>query len=194
MRLMTRWTFLFALLTVAALSGCSFDKGGLPANNDARVVDDGAVLDASLPDAVPDANPELDDDNDGVLNGVDNCIDVANPNQDNSDNDSWGDACDNCVTVDNEDQADVVDGGDGIGDACDGCCEGMRGDGINEPIDELNIGDLVHLVLYMFQQGPEPLCMEEADVVADGGIDIVDLVHLVMYMFTQGDPPDDCPW
>jgi len=70
----------------------------------------------------------------------------------------------------------------------------MRGDGIHEDIFDLNILDLVHLVKYMFQQGPEPLCMEEADINADGGIDIADLIYLIFYMFQGGPPPMDCPW
>jgi parallel beta-helix repeat protein len=73
------------------------------------------------------------------------------------------------------------------------CCV-VRGDidhsGAGEPI---NIADLVYLVDYMFNQGPEPPCLEEADVDATGEINIADLVYLVDYMFNQGPEPVPCP-
>ena len=58
------------------------------------------------------------------------------------------------------------------------------------PID---IADLVYLVDFMFNSGPEPPVMEAADVDASGGlIDIADLVYLVDYMFNEG-PEPTCP-
>ncbi|MDO6802575.1 thrombospondin type 3 repeat-containing protein, partial [Wenyingzhuangia sp. 1_MG-2023] len=72
-------------------------------------------------------------DNDGITDDVDNCVNTANPNQEDADNDGTGDACDddadndgitddvdNCILVYNPDQKDVD--GDGIGDACDQAC------------------------------------------------------------------------
>ena len=74
-----------------------------------------------------------------------------------------------------------------------GCCT-VRGDinhaGGASPID---IADLVYLVDYMFNQGPEPPCLEEADMDASGEFDIADLVYLVDYMFTGGPVPVVCP-
>ncbi len=81
---------------------------------------------------------------DGIGDGCDNCVQVANPGQEDrdfdtfgdacdvcpdvfdppqldSDNDGLGDACDNCPFVENPDQADFD--GDGVGDACDNCLE-----------------------------------------------------------------------
>ncbi len=56
-----------------------------------------------------------------------------------------------------------------------------------------DIADLVFLVEYMFQGGPEPPIMCQADVDANGaGPDIADLVYLVDYMFHGGPPPGDC--
>ncbi len=52
-----------------------------------------------------------------------------------------------------------------------------------------DISDLVFLVDYMFNAGPEPPIMWSADLDGSGGIDISDLVHLVDYMFTGGPPP-----
>jgi len=58
----------------------------------------------------------LDSDTDGVCDDVDNCVQVANPNQEDADGDGVGDACDNCPEVANPDQLDSD--GDGVGDAC----------------------------------------------------------------------------
>ncbi len=60
-----------------------------------------------------------DTDSDGIVDCEDNCLEISNPEQENSDSDSHGNTCDNCLTVDNEDQADSD--GDGDGDVCDNC-------------------------------------------------------------------------
>jgi hypothetical protein len=74
-----------------------------------------------------------------------------------------------------------------------GCCiPPMRGNVDYGPGDVIDIADLVYLVDYMFNEGPEPPCFEEADMNCDGQIDIADLVHLVDYMFTGGPPPCRC--
>ncbi|MCK4625156.1 MAG: VCBS repeat-containing protein [Phycisphaerae bacterium] len=59
------------------------------------------------------------------------------------------------------------------------------------PID---IADLVYLVDFMFNSGPEPPIMDAADVDGSGvlPIDIADLVYLVDYMFNEG-PEPTCP-
>ena len=58
-----------------------------------------------------------------------------------------------------------------------------------------DIADLIHMVTYMFQEGPEPVpIVLSADINCDLGIDIADLIHLVSYMFQDGPPPcDHCP-
>ncbi|HHP7236659.1 MAG TPA: thrombospondin type 3 repeat-containing protein [Desulfobacterales bacterium] len=48
-----------------------------------------------------------DRDGDGVADAEDNCVDIANSNQDNADGDKFGDACDNCWLSANDDQADT---------------------------------------------------------------------------------------
>ena len=54
-----------------------------------------------------------------------------------------------------------------------------------------DIADLVYLVTYMFQNGPEPPAPVTADINGDGvGPDIADLVYLVTYMFQTGPAPD----
>lgn len=73
------------------------------------------------------------------------------------------------------------------------CCIGIRGnvDGVGgEP--GIDIADLVYFVDYAFSQppGPEPPCMDEADVDGSGGIDIADIVYMVDYMFSQPPGPE----
>jgi hypothetical protein len=54
----------------------------------------------------------------------------------------------------------------------------------------VDIADLVYLVDYMFNDGPEPPVMATADVDGSGGIiNIADLVYLVDYMFNGGPAP-----
>jgi len=78
-----------------------------------------------------------------------------------------------------------------------------RGNIDYDPTDIIDISDLVYLVDYMFDHGPEPVCWEEANIdcsdadppnCIDGqeDIDISDLVYLIDYMFTGGPPPCRC--
>jgi hypothetical protein len=72
-----------------------------------------------------------DEDGDGVTNGQDNCIELANPDQQDRDGDGVGDACDNCAIVANSAQEEVVckagmigeddSDGDRVKDAEDNC-------------------------------------------------------------------------
>ncbi len=77
-----------------------------------------------------------------------------------------------------------------------GCCIGSRGNidgGSSEAVDIL---DLTYLVAYMFRGGPEPPCLDEANVNGIGsgnGLDIQDLTYLVSYMFKSGPAPVACP-
>jgi len=75
-----------------------------------------------------------------------------------------------------------------------GCCVGIRGNIDNDTGQTIDITDLIELVGYMFQEGPEPGCMDEANIDGDalGTIDIADLIALVGYMFQEGPPPADC--
>jgi subtilisin-like proprotein convertase family protein len=72
--------------------------------------------------AYGDSCPELPDDadDDCVIDSLDNCVYVANTDQDDTwDLDGVGNVCDNCPNTPNPDQADADE--DGIGDACDNC-------------------------------------------------------------------------
>ncbi|MCH9031697.1 MAG: hypothetical protein IIB00_05500 [candidate division Zixibacteria bacterium] len=52
--------------------------------------------------------------------------------------------------------------------------------------DEVEIGDPIFLVKYIFGGGLEPECMREADANADGEITISDAIFLVRYIFADG--------
>jgi hypothetical protein len=73
-----------------------------------------------------------------------------------------------------------------------GCCVGIRGNINGDAGQAIDISDLVYLVDYMFTNGPEPPCMDEANVNGFGDIDISDLVYLVDYMFLDGPAPAAC--
>ena len=76
------------------------------------------------------------------------------------------------------------------------CCD-IRAD-IDHNGSGPDIADLVYMVNFMFNGGPEPPCNTpdylEADVDGNGtGPDIGDLVYLVNYMFNGGPAPIPCP-
>ena len=74
------------------------------------------------------------------------------------------------------------------------CCndDGIRGDADGSG-GAPNVGDISHLVDYLFgaPPGPEPPCFEEGDVDGLGSINVGDLSYLVEYMF--GDPTGPAP-
>ena len=67
----------------------------------------------------------------------------------------------------------------------------MRGD--VDHSGEIDISDLIYLVDYMFNYGPEPPCFDEANIDGAGDLDVSDLIHMVDYMFNGGPPPVPCP-
>ncbi len=83
-----------------------------------------------------------DMDGDCIADSVDNCVNAANPNQDDADSDGVGNACDICPGGDDASDADS----DGIPDACDACAFGddsmdADGDGAADACDACPGGD-----------------------------------------------------
>jgi hypothetical protein len=73
------------------------------------------------------------------------------------------------------------------------CCVGIRGDVNNDGGVNPNILDLNYLVARIFRGGPSAVCLEEADVNADGTPqNIIDLNFLVARIFRGGPLPGPC--
>jgi len=75
------------------------------------------------------------------------------------------------------------------------CCNGKRGNVDGDENDLITLGDMHYLIHYLFKDGPEPPCLEEADANGDGVLDASDLSYLARSMFSRGypDPVADCP-
>lgn len=71
------------------------------------------------------------------------------------------------------------------------CCIGIRGNVDLEGI--VDVSDLVYLIDYQFRSGPEPDCLEAANVDGLESVDVGDVVYLIDYQFHGGPPPPDCP-
>jgi hypothetical protein len=81
---------------------------------------------------------------------------------------------------------------------CDG--DGIRGnvDGLVGPGGAIDISDVNYLVAFLFQGGPPPRCVDEADAEAlDAGVagplSVADLTYLIGYLFQGGPAPPPCP-
>ncbi|HEY5922623.1 MAG TPA: hypothetical protein VIV11_13170 [Kofleriaceae bacterium] len=73
-----------------------------------------------------------DRDDDGLLDVIDNCVEIANPLQENLDDDALGDICDPCPTGSNHNED-----GDALLDGCDNCPDTPNDDQANEDGDEI---------------------------------------------------------
>ncbi|UCC45393.1 MAG: hypothetical protein JSU65_05600 [Candidatus Zixiibacteriota bacterium] len=72
---------------------------------------------------------------------------------------------------------------------------GVCGEIDNDPLGEIDIGDLTYLISYLFLNGPEPDPMGSADVDCVHGIppvDIGDLTYMISFLFIDGTAPCDC--
>ncbi len=70
-----------------------------------------------------------------------------------------------------------------------GVCGDANGDG------DLNVGDVVFLISYIFKGGPAPDPECRGDANGDGGTNVGDAVYLIAYVFKGGPPPVEgcCP-
>jgi plastocyanin len=73
------------------------------------------------------------------------------------------------------------------------CCVGLTGNVDGDPDDMVNISDLTRFVCWIWGDCEAPTCLEEADINADGTIDILDVTYLASYLFGSGPPPPPCP-
>lgn len=92
---------------------------------------------------------------------------------------SWDD---NCPEVYNPQQEDSDN--DGIGDICDWEYGDANGD------SEINVGDAVFIITYVFISGPAPDPVEAGDANCDGQTNVADAVFLINFIFNQGPEPD----
>ncbi|MEE9442678.1 MAG: C1 family peptidase [candidate division Zixibacteria bacterium] len=101
------------------------------------------------------------------------------------DPDYWGNQCDldNCPDTYNSDQIDSD--GDNIGDACDY----KRGDANSD--DNVNVGDAVYIINYVFKNGPGPDRLECGDANCDGDCNVGDAVFLINHVFKDGLSPEE---
>jgi hypothetical protein len=67
------------------------------------------------------------------------------------------------------------------------CCD-TPGDANND--GQVNVGDAVYLIAYVFKGGAAPPCMEEGDANADCQVNVGDAVYLIAYVFKGGAPPE----
>jgi hypothetical protein len=65
-------------------------------------------------------------------------------------------------------------------------CGDANGDG------NINVGDAVYLIFYIFKGGPAPQPIEAGDENCDYEVNVGDAVYLINYIFRNGDPPC-CP-
>ena len=63
----------------------------------------------------------------------------------------------------------------------------IRGD--SNADNNLDVGDSVYTLTYLFQGGPPPLCFDAADCNDDGSVDIGDPVYGLTFLFAMGPQP-----
>jgi len=57
---------------------------------------------------------------------------------------------------------------------------------------EIDLGDVLYIVSYLYKGGPAPFPLEVGDADCDGDIDLGDLLYLVSYLY-KGGPAPGCP-
>jgi hypothetical protein len=54
---------------------------------------------------------------------------------------------------------------------------------------DIEVGDVVRLITYLFRNGSPPTPLEAGDVTCDGEVTVDDVVYLIRYLFRNGPPP-----
>ncbi len=66
-------------------------------------------------------------------------------------------------------------------------CGDVNGDG------SIDLGDVLHLIAYLYKNGPAPDPLATGDVDCSGGIDLGDVLYLIAYLYKNGPAPcSDC--
>ncbi len=55
--------------------------------------------------------------------------------------------------------------------------------------EQIDLGDVVHLINYLYRDGSEPLPIEAGDCNLDEIVDLGDIIYLINYLFKGGPPP-----
>ncbi|MFQ5653694.1 MAG: DUF362 domain-containing protein [Planctomycetota bacterium] len=106
--------------------------------------------------------------------------------------DEWELGANDCNTNGVPDDSDIASGtsedtnGDGIPDEC--CMPFVRGE-VNGD-GEIDIGDAVYLLAFLFGPGPAPLPVPDAgDANNDDTLDVADAIYIIWYLFNNGPAP-----
>ena len=110
------------------------------------------------------ANLILDVDEDGVLDSEDNCVETANPNQEDIDLDGAGDACDPC------DNQNIFTFGN------------INGTVDQEGLAIVDVFDVMALVDILLADDQASCGSEIADMNVDGNQNVVDIIFLVQML------------
>jgi hypothetical protein len=56
---------------------------------------------------------------------------------------------------------------------------------------QIDLGDVVHLINYLFRNGPPPIPYFSGDANSDTIVELSDVVYLINYLYREGPPPTD---